>query len=261
MKHCIQCGKSGLFLKLDENSLCKDCAERAAAEAEAKRQAGLSEARNFIKTFSDHVSAAVKKTVLFPEMGREKLEEIKKECKYIQEHIEDWTQYEYFSDAFNASLQKDRLGLYTSPLFPATLIRDPANFEELFSKLCKQAKEVEAKASSAIRELYDYSREYRIAGVTFSNGRKSRQKILQAIAEEKPPYDGPVKIYLQKTTFEGEDAVEVYANTEQVGYIARHDLPWLLAHWNKIVSVREYDIHGGEDSLSYGMDIKVGFRE
>ena len=43
-------------------------------------------------------------------------------------------------------------------------------------------------------------------------------------------------------------------------YISRSDLPWLLEHWGEYVSVRDFAIHGGGDDLSYGMDIKVGFK-
>ena len=259
MKQCVKCGKSGLFLKLDVNSLCKDCADKKAAEDEARRQKGLEEARAFINTFSQNTRAALDHTVVFPEMGREKLEAIESACAFAKEHAEDWKKYDFFQEIFETTLQKNRVGRATSTLFPRIILLHPENPAELFETISKKASDIDIKAKIAIAGLYDYSKIFRIAGVTFSNGKKSRQSILKAIANERPPYDGPVHIRLKKAKFEDEDAVEVYANSEQVGYIARTDLPWLLEHWSKLVSVRDFDIHGGEDDLCYGMDIKVGF--
>ena len=266
MTQCARCGKRRLFLKLNQDSLCDDCvaqleAERAAAEAERKRKA-IEEATEFISTFSEHAKIAFENTYVYPSDGTEKISRIMRECKYIEEHASDWNQYEEFHDAFVATLYKNERGYTSSPLFPGKILwqQDDKYVEKCFADIKEQANTVYHRALSASLRAYDYRRHFRIVGVTFKNGRKSRQTILRAIKFEKPPFDKELEIKLETEVFEGEDAVGVYANDEKVGSISRDDLPWLLEHWDECSHIDDYSVYGGYGDHNFGMEIFVAFR-
>lgn len=74
-----------------------------------------------------------------------------------------------------------------------------------------------------------------------------------------PPYRKDPDITLRRYEFEGEDAVGVYTNDEQVGNISKTDLPWLLEHWDDLYEVSEFSL-SGNSKTNFGMEIKVCFR-
>jgi len=265
MKQCKQCGKSGIFLSLNADGLCKACAAKLEAEQLERRRLLIAQATAFIEDFSQHAQKAVSKSYVFPSMGSARIEEIERGCKYIQEHIDDWKKYPGFKVAFLDTLTTDEKGYTYSPLFPGRMIGKffqddlDGNLEKYFNELKNGAKEIYYRAISASLKAYDYSHDFTVAGVTFKNGRQSRQTILRRIMFSDPPYNKDVTIKLQKEEFEGEAAIGVYANGDKVGYISRDDLPWILERWNKYSHVIDYSVYGGLEH-SYGMEIKVGFR-
>ena len=109
------------------------------------------------------------------------------------------------------------------------------------------------------------SYQFKVAGVTFKNGSKSRQAILRAIYFGDEPYDDDLVLYhLKKYEFEGEPAVAVYAKNEQIGNVPRADLPFILEHFDDIVDV-DVDVYGGgtDESgkkLSYGAKATVIYK-
>lgn len=262
MKQCVKCGKSGMFLKLDERSLCVDCAQAIDSAAAAERQTNINKASLFIRAYGERVQQAICTKTIMPSMGTAKLERIVQECDFVMNHINDWRQYEDFQDAFDATLQKDERGREYSPLYPGHIVfsRSAGSIDKLFSDIAARAKEVRTKAVLAKANAYDFTRIFKIVGVSFRNGRRSRQTILRQIHFGDPPYNGNVSIRLQKQDYEGEEAIGVYANEEQVGFISRDDLPWLLEHWNEYSRVLEYKVYGGGE-VSYGMEILAAFRQ
>ncbi len=109
------------------------------------------------------------------------------------------------------------------------------------------------------------SYQFKVAGVTFKNGRKSRQTILRAIYFGDEPYDDELVLYhLKKYEFEGELAVAVYAKNEQIGNVPRADLPFILEHFDDIVDV-DVDVYGGgtnenREKLSYGAKATIIYK-
>lgn len=100
---------------------------------------------------------------------------------------------------------------------------------------------------------------FKIAGVTFKNGRRSRQTILRQINFRDPPYDRDPEIRLEKCDFEGEPAFSVYTGDEQVGYIGKQDIPEVLKRWDKYVGVAEFSVYGGGPGRNYGATVKLKF--
>ena len=261
MKQCVKCGKSGIFLKLDDRGLCKDCADAVAAAAAAEKRAKINEAIKFINAFGERVKAALSVSVFMPSMEEKQVQRIIQECDFVKAHIDDWKNYEYFQDAFDETLQKDSTG-GISPLYPGHKVFTVMDgyVEKLFNEIFSKAEKTRQKAIAASYNVGMYSRTFKVVGVTFKNGRRSRQTILREIYFEDPPYKGNFEISLKKQDFEGEDAVAVYAIDEQVGFISKEDLPWLLEHWTEYREVSEFAVYGG-GSKSYGMEIQVTFKK
>ena len=265
MKQCTQCGKSGIFLTLNTDGLCKNCAAKVEAERLERRNRLIAEATAFIEDFAQHAQKAVSKSYVFPSMGSTKIDEIMRECKYIQEHIDDRKRYPGFKVAFLSTLTKDEKGFEYSPLFPGRLIfstfRDDldGNLQKYFDELRMKASDIYSRAWTASRDAYDYTRVFRVAGVTFKNGRRSRQTILRALKFRDPPYENSVSIAVEKEDYEGEDAVGIYVNKEKVGFISKADLPWVMERWDKCIGAVDYSVYGGFDH-SFGMEVTIGFR-
>lgn len=105
---------------------------------------------------------------------------------------------------------------------------------------------------------------FRVAGVTFKNGNRSRQTILRLIAKEKDPYDGYVIITLKPTTVDGAFAVEVWTNDELVGFVPNERLRTFQRLGSRPYYVYDYDVYGGGTAddgsrLNYGMTVTVRF--
>ena len=261
MKKCAKCGKSGMLLKLDDRGLCKNCAEAVDAAAAAAKQELIDKAKAFIRAYGERVGAAFATKYFRPNMEKEKIERIIQECDFVLAHIDDWKSYELFNEAFEETLQKDSHGWEFSPLYPNHRVFTSIGgyVDKLFNDIYVKANETRTKAISAKTKIGTYTRAFKVVGVTFKNGRRSRQTILRQIYFQDPPYKGNFEISLKKQDFEGEEAVAVYAIDEQVGFISREELPWLLEHWAEYREVSEFSVYGGGNK-SYGMEIVVSFR-
>ena len=134
----------------------------------------------------------------------------------------------------------------------------------------KARKEAEREESRRREEAYraTLNREiFRVVGVTFKNpGGRSRQTILREIKREEPStYD----FSLRKYDYEGEPAVGVFYNDEQVGNIAKGaDLRRALEQIDRFDKFEAYEVTGGfkydddsGDRASYGLEIAVYFKK
>lgn len=108
---------------------------------------------------------------------------------------------------------------------------------------------------------------FRVVGVTFSNdGGRSRQAILREIKREEP---SEFAFSLREYDYEGEPAVGVFYNGEQVGNIAKGaDLSRALEQIDRFDRVEAYEVTGGfkydddsGDRASYGLEIAVYFKK
>ena len=116
------------------------------------------------------------------------------------------------------------------------------------------------KKAEAAKQNNDYFK-FRVAGVTFSNGHKTRQAILRKIKWGDEPFDF-VEWTIEKYDYNGEPAIGVYANGEQVGNVPKEQLAFVLDNWDRIRSVYHTDIYGGgtDDNgqpLNFGCEVTL----
>lgn len=101
--------------------------------------------------------------------------------------------------------------------------------------------------------------EFKVAGVTFKNGRKTRQAILRAMKWQDPPYD-KVEITLQRYDFEGSVAIGVYANGEQIGNVPKDMKDAVDDAWKGDYIVEEWDVLGSGKEAPLGCRVKILFQ-
>lgn len=103
---------------------------------------------------------------------------------------------------------------------------------------------------------------FHVAGVTFNNGRKTRQAILRKIKWGDPPFDS-VKWTLDTYEYQDKPAVGVYANGEQVGNVPKDQLLFVLQRIvdDSIESISGNVVGGGKDSdgnaLNFGCEVTL----
>lgn len=101
--------------------------------------------------------------------------------------------------------------------------------------------------------------EFKVAGVTFKNGRKTRQAILRAMKWQDPPYD-KVEITLQRYDFEGSTAIGVYVNRDQIGNVPKEIKDEVDSAWTKDYIVEEWKILGSGQDAPFGCLVKILFQ-
>lgn len=256
---CVRCGKN-FFFQLSQDGLCNACKK---LEKEQEYQ----EAEMFLNTLTESVKTATAHSVILPNRSEESLRQQKEACDAVLDAIQQWKSIPEFKRAFSASVKQKR-SWYEHECFPFTSLSmgkkqfefDDAEIEKAFEKLRGKVSDIRFKCGAMILKCYDYSEIFFVAGVTFQNGRRERQNILREIKHHTGKYKNDPKIRLERYLYEGEDAVAVYADSEQVGNIEKSKLPWLIEHWEDYFYVSEYDITGGGE-LYYGMQIRVCFKK
>lgn len=100
---------------------------------------------------------------------------------------------------------------------------------------------------------------FKVAGVTFKTGRKSRQVMLKNMYfNNTPPFDGEINISFKRYEFEGKLAIGVYANCEQIGNVPASLTQTFDAYWSSGYAAT-YNIYGGYDNKPWGCLIDVEF--
>ena len=100
--------------------------------------------------------------------------------------------------------------------------------------------------------------EFNVAGVSFKNGRKSRQSIIRAIKWKDAPFD-KVDITFQRYDFEGNMVIGVYANNEQIGNVPADLVQEFDKKWTGRYIIESYDVLGSGKETPFGFKIKVLF--
>lgn len=112
---------------------------------------------------------------------------------------------------------------------------------------------------SILKKVTGYKElEFKVAGVTFKNGRKTRQAILRAIKWSEPPYD-TVEITFDRYDFEGKLAIGVYANGNQIGNIPAELVDEFNQKWTGRYVIESYEVLGSGKEIPFGFRIKVLF--
>ncbi len=100
---------------------------------------------------------------------------------------------------------------------------------------------------------------FSVAGVTFKNGRKSRQAILRKIKFHDEPFESIKSFDIEKYDYEGENAYSILVNSEQIGNIPKSNIAEYEQYCNYPVSVTDLSITGGGDNINYGCNITLKF--
>lgn len=271
MGKCLKCGKSALFLKVDKSGLCKDC---SLAEERLKNE-GIAEAKRFIEkisvAFSDILDNGAKLPVSSGSWTDTKdvpfncVHQLRDDCDLICAEFPRWEEYPFFEEAFLAEcLPAAKLkNCYEHPYIPIGLLNgvDSPIKNDFTKKISDVVKEVQSLHTALILYgEYEY-KTCRVAGVSFENDDGSdRQELLKKIRYRGAPYQVDPTIRLEKAQYDGKDAVAVYANENQIGWISEFDLPAILPRLDRYKDVDKFSMHGGGScGKKYGIDIQVRF--
>lgn len=119
----------------------------------------------------------------------------------------------------------------------------------------------ESKPAIYSQEGFDFLRT-KVAGVTFKNGRKSRQTILRKIYFKDEPFDkGDMELSVQRGEWEGKPAFGVYVNGEQIGSIPAEHVPFLEERFSRFDGITNIEVYGGGDGHNYGAEVILRFRK
>ena len=113
---------------------------------------------------------------------------------------------------------------------------------------------------SVVKKITGYREmEFKVTGVTFKNGRKSRQALLRALKWHDEPFDKEVEITFERYEFEGELAIGVYANKQQIGNVPRELIEGFDKNWKKRYMIEHYEVLGSGVDMPFGFRVKVLF--
>lgn len=101
----------------------------------------------------------------------------------------------------------------------------------------------------------------KVAGVTFKNGRKSRQTILRKIHFKDEPFNkGTMELTLQREEWEGKPAFGVYVNGDQIGNIPAEYVSYVNDNFSRLDGIVNIEVYGGGEGRNYGAEITLRFR-
>lgn len=102
---------------------------------------------------------------------------------------------------------------------------------------------------------------FHVAGVTFKDGRKSRQAVLRKIRFEDAPFEKIETIAFERYEFNGEPAYYIQVNGETIGNVPKNEIKEFEKYMNSNLQITGFDVVGGGDELSYGCVITMKFDE
>lgn len=102
--------------------------------------------------------------------------------------------------------------------------------------------------------------EFKVAGVSFKNGRRTRQAILRAMKYRDNGFE-EVEITLQRYDFEGKLAIGVYANGEQIGNVPKDLTGEVDAAWTSEYVIEEWEVLGSGKEQPMGCRVKILFKK
>lgn len=101
----------------------------------------------------------------------------------------------------------------------------------------------------------------KVAGVTFKNGRKSRQTILRKIHFKDEPFNKrTMELTLQREEWEGKPAFGVYVNGDQIGNIPAEYVSYVNDNFSRLDGIVNMEVYGGGEGRNYGAEITLRFR-
>lgn len=100
----------------------------------------------------------------------------------------------------------------------------------------------------------------KIAGVTFKDGRKSRQTVLRRLYWKDAPFDtANAEAILERGEYEGKPAFAVLLNGEKAGYVPADHVQFIEDNFNRCDGITHIEAYCGENNI-YGAEITIRFR-
>lgn len=101
----------------------------------------------------------------------------------------------------------------------------------------------------------------KIAGVTFKDGRKSRQTILRRLYWKDDPFDkNEAEVTLERGEYEGKPAFAVILNGHKAGYIPAEHTQFIEDNFTRCDGVTHIEAYCGTNDI-YGAEIIIRFRK
>lgn len=125
---------------------------------------------------------------------------------------------------------------------------------------CKKCAPFVSSTASETKPAFEFL-SVKVSGVTFKNGRKSRQAILRKIHFKDEPFDkGTMELTLQREEWEGKPAFGVYVNGDQIGNIPAEQADYVSDNFSRLDGIVNIEVYGGGEGQNYGAEITLRFR-
>ncbi len=125
-----------------------------------------------------------------------------------------------------------------------------------------KAKPARAEAAPAPQPEAPYEfLKMKVAGVTFKDGRQSRQTMIRRLYWKDEPFDkNEAEVTLQREEYEGKPAFAVLLNDRKIGYVPAEHAEFIAANYDRCDGVTRIEAYCGQDDI-YGAEITVRFRK
>lgn len=121
-----------------------------------------------------------------------------------------------------------------------------------------------SKCSGNLEAQQDSSYEFlrtKIAGVTFKDGRKSRQTIIRRLYWKDEPFDkNEAEVVLERGEYEGKPAFAVILNGQKAGYVPAEHVQFIEENFARCDGVTHIEAYCGANDI-YGAEIIIRFRK
>ena len=130
-------------------------------------------------------------------------------------------------------------------------------------KQAKKPKEAGAPApafADPLEDEYEFIR-MKVAGVTFKDGRQSRQTMIRRLYWKDDPFDkNEAEVTLQREESEGKPAFAVLLNDRKIGYVPAEHAQYIADNFDRCDGVTHIEAYSGKDDI-YGAEIVIRFRK
>lgn len=121
-----------------------------------------------------------------------------------------------------------------------------------------------SECSGNLEAQQDSSYEFlrtKIAGVTFKDGRKSRQTIIRRLYWNDEPFDkNEAEVVLERGEYEGKPAFAVILNGQKAGYVPAEHVQFIEENFARCDGVTHIEAYCGANDI-YGAEIIIRFRK
>ena len=121
-----------------------------------------------------------------------------------------------------------------------------------------------SECSGNLEAQQDSSYEFlrtKIAGVTFKDGRKSRQTIIRRLYWKDEPFDkNEAEVVLERGEYEGKPAFAVILNGQKAGYVPAEHVQFIEENFARCDGVTHIEAYCGANDI-YGAEISIRFRK